>query len=208
MSWNTITKLSKVVKQGYTPSRLYESYRECSPILKEPYGHFVNCVGHAFFNLKNSQLKELKFCPEDAESLSNFSQYEKQEADVVMQNILCFVKQTGLIVRELSNWQILKSNEWVVAFYVEKDGKDLHFLLKENYHWTGKIGLRSDVECYAKLPEEINRDGKEGLSYKFKKLFLVENPTSRYDNPKKNAPQNRGEYSLKQDFKTIKNMSL
>lgn len=175
MKSETVEKLNKFVIDGYTPSRKDESYKKIHPILKTSYGSLVNCVEHAFFNLKNNQILTGRFNTFDADALANFSHKNDKSIDDVRDRILNFVSSTGIIIKKWGPHKILKNNEWIVALYYDRKYRDIHFLLKGNLFWTGKRGFSNYVDTYGYLPKYI----KAGYDYFLQDIYVVENPFAK-----------------------------
>ena len=208
MKSETVEKLNMFIKEGYTPSRKDEPYREIHPILKVSYGSLVNCVEHAFFNLKNNQILTCQFNTFDADALANFSKKGDKSINDVRDRILNFVSSTGISVKKWKPHEILKNNEWVVALYYDRKFRDIHFLLSEKYIWTGKRGFSNYVDQYGYLPKNI----KAGYDYILQDIYVVKNPfaeqSQKLEKSARNVEQNASSNASNLSSKKSKELEM
>ncbi len=165
-----INKLSCIVKSGHLPCRGNASY---------PLGEarrLANCLVHACFNLSNKELLST-FNIDDARNLYPFPTSTPNQ---ILDDIISVLKATGLEVRKYNSGEILRNNEWRVAFYLteiteENHGEfDYHFLLQEkNGLWTDKRGSRRIPDCRDYLPTKIYSLYSD---YYLKELLVLTNP--------------------------------
>lgn len=187
-----ISKLRKVVENGYVPERGKQSYCKNFKGTKNEIAHFVNCFEHSFFNFTNEQLEELflekgkngnSVLKNETEEFWDFES-EGKEAKQVFEERLNFVRATGLSVEECKEGDILKDNEWKVAAYFYEDLReanwDFHFIRQEsNGFWSSKSGESENVDTYFDAPFliKIYQGGKRGLprDYVLKGIYKIRN---------------------------------
>lgn len=180
----TLSKLYKVFKDGYRPSRLKQSY--CRTI-KMNDGSIIkplkilNCVAHAFFNPTNQVLRDYGFSHEDA-VFGNFNPFKGPFS--TFSEILHFVKDAGLKVEECSRKkQINQFGSWKVDAYFRMlfTNPDYHFMLQESRGiYSHKQGFDGDVAILCSAPKEYN-------NYQYCTSFLITNihadENNKYNKP-------------------------
>ena len=182
-----IKKLEAIFKQGYLPCREYQtyyfSYATKTPKKKNQMASdIINCFGHAFFNLTNEKLQENSISETDTKPIWHFGE---KYGVYLIDEILDFVRATGLTVNECEAHDKMKDNEWKVAFYtdINCNGKDYHFLRQErDGSWTAKNGETAKVEILHGDPPR--RLGNRYILYGF---YRVGNPNALKTKQPKNA---------------------
>lgn len=169
-----IKVLNNIFQLGYVRARGEEEYGR--------YGGSVNCFEHACFNLTNDLidglgLNDLKYC-----FASPFGGFDTTSVQSAKEEILDFVRQTGLEMKEEKFPKALKANQYRVALYFSEGfakafrTKDFHLLVQEfDGSWSGKRGSQSDiVDHYSKLEESLPFDHSN--RYVLDSVYVVTNP--------------------------------
>jgi hypothetical protein len=168
-----ITKLNKVVKTGYTPSRGAESYNYVTK-LGTNVSSLANCFEHACFNITNLHFDSCEISKKDAFEFGDFSIAAFAGAEYTKRELFHFVKKTGLDVSSCKPKSMLKNNEWMVALYFcEGDYciRDFHFMLQEkDKSWSSKLGFEPICERFEDLPNTFACD------YKLYGTYKISNP--------------------------------
>ena len=166
-----VEKLSGIIKSGHTPCRKLMQYDREFGI------KFANCFMHACYNLTNEQLSR-NFSIQDAKGFTGFWSNDKSQ---ILNNFISFMQETGLKITECHPSQILKQNQWEIAYYLTTDfdsadllSGDYHFALKEeNDFWTAKRGFHGTVDYFDYLPKKIHRISGD---YILQGTFVITNP--------------------------------
>ncbi len=200
MTKPVIKVLKKIYKDGYVASRGLESY--IFKIQEDAMAYkYVNCFGHACFNLKNQHFIENNLTPADTNCFGGLiecnelsateysklctqyilnSAYDKPEE--VTSRLFETVTSAGLVVDKCLEKSILKNNQWKVALYFLKSPNhliDYHFLLQEkDGRWSSKMGHSQNLEVLENLEETIYH------GYKIYGIYSITNP---YVKPDKSA---------------------
>ncbi len=179
----TLSKLYRVFKDGYRPSRLKQSYKTWIEGNDEGMcpREVFNCLGHAFFNPTNEVLKAYGFNKED-DIFGTFNPYKGPAA--TFSEILHFVRDTGLKVEECGRKKTITTfGSWKVDAYFRPlfTNPDYHFMLQESKGiYSHKQGFDGDVSILCSAPTEY-RD------YQYCATYLITN-THADENNKYNKP--------------------
>lgn len=148
----------------------------------------INCFAHAFFNLKNGDIRELyrAYPNEMFEYFWSFQGFKKASLLAyinVTREILKKIQQAGLQIEECSVDEKLEEGQWKVAYYFNFDvmGKDFHFMHQEpNGYWSSKQGANLMVDIFKELPETYSN------GYKLQKIYKITNPYYVKENDEEN----------------------
>lgn len=142
----------------------------------------VNCMGHSFFNLENSDLEEISKDYDDElrdffwmfERFKMFQHHissrqlcKKAERDLLDKMLLA-----GFNIEECNVGEQVDDGQFKVAYYFRFDAgiEDFHFIRQEkDGRWSSKAGASLNVEEFDHLPKKFN-------DYKLIKVFKVTNP--------------------------------
>ncbi len=176
-----IKSLNVILKKGYLPSRGREFYG--------PYTCRMNCLGHSVFNLTNFLIDVF-----DQETLKNglseydyfftnvFGGFNENNLEIERKRMFNFIEKTGLKVEIEKVGQILKPNQYKIAFYATDNfnkkrnggGGDFHFILQEkDGFWSSKAG-NGEVEFLPKLEKTLPHNAE--TRYQLEDVLVVTNP--------------------------------
>ncbi len=156
-----IKSLNEILKMGYLPSRGRELYGR--------YTCRANCLFHSAFNLTNELLdvfdeKTLKhgISAYDYYFSNLFGGFNEYDLKTEKERIYNFIRETGLKVDLEKHGEILKHNQYKIAFYATDNFDDnvmghagFHFMLQEkDGSWSSKNG-NDEVEFDVKLENTI-----------------------------------------------------
>ena len=156
--YNFILKLNQIFKKGYVPSRGAKDYfalHNGSCIAE-----YINCFGHACFNLTDELIKMAQFSYHEAGIFFNILGNEVySNGRKVCDKMFNFVRETGLSVDECGLYDQMRYNQWKVAFYIDKGGDannvargDIHFMLQEkDGKWSSKMGTAKTLQYFREL---------------------------------------------------------
>lgn len=176
---NLILKFNKIFKKGYVPARGAKDYFALhnGTCIAE----YFNCFGHACFNPLDEQIEEEDFSYAETRPLFNVLGNETfPSARAISEKVFDFVRATGLSVEECGLYDKMKSNQWKVAFYIDKgdnEGEfklkngDTHFMLQEkNGKWSSKMGDCKTLQYFQELPTVFDCD------YALYGIYKITNP--------------------------------
>lgn len=165
-----IKKINVLLKRGKMPGRGDEKYTIFNTFT-------VNCLGHAFFNFTNNQIKKLN--SQYSEGFRYFlwhivePEIQRDAYKFVTEQLEQKIRDTGLILEECDINDKVKDGQWKVAYYY-KDGlqnEDFHYMRQEkDGTWSSKLGSYRQIEHFDRLPLMYN-DG-----YCLAKIYKVTNP--------------------------------
>ncbi len=182
-----IKAVNEILRKGYFP-------RE-----KEKYGAFcfyANCLAHACFNFKNSQLETLdKRLPElgmdefDYIFKNPFGEFSENSLTEAKSEIFDFLHRTGLQVEVETTQKELKQNQYRVAMYFSeayttRNGeKDMHFVLQErDGSWSSKEGS-GEVEFLPNLENTL--PFRNNNRYRLHNILTITNPYGKNEESSK-----------------------
>ena len=173
-----ILKLNNIFKKGYVPARGAKDYYALHK--GTCVAQFINCFGHACFNLLDEQIKEADFSYAETRPFFRWLGDETySSARAISDKMFNFVRATGLSVEECGLYDKMKSNEWKVAFFIDNGDNsvnnpqkgDIHFMLQEkNGKWSSKDSDRERLQYYRELPRVFM------MSYGLYGIYKITNP--------------------------------
>ncbi len=140
---------------------------------------FVNCYGHAVFNLTNKLLGNVL----PAKMFSYFPGIKYDSKSKAEERLMIPPEQVGLKVIPWSVERSIGPNEWLVALYFDRDeSKDFHFLLQEAPNiWSSKLGYTGYVELvYGLQPPKVYRSSLENNPYDLYGVYKITNQKARF----------------------------
>ena len=169
-----IKRIGEIVRLGYVRERGDEGYGDL--------GGSVNCFVHACFNLTNEQIVSLGLDEFKYMFVSPFGGFEDSSVLAAKEEMMDFVRQTGLEIEDELVPKVLKENQYRVALYFSRGfienmgGKDFHFLVQEkDGSWSGKCGsMTHHVDHFDKLEESLPHG--PGNRYMLDSVMIVTNP--------------------------------
>lgn len=197
MTKPVIKVLNRIYKNGYVASRGLESY--IFNIQEDTMAYqYVNCFGHACFNLKNQHFIENNLTPADTNCFGGLIECHELSAaaysklctryilnrscdkpEEVTERLFDTVTSAGLVVDKCLEKSILKNNQWKIALYFRQtvnNLEDYHFLLQEkDGKWSSKMGHSKKLDLFEQ-PEETIYHG-----YKIHGIYSITNPYAKSD---------------------------
>ena len=176
-----VKKINQILKLGYVPARKNQSYMA---VTREGYvvSDIANCLEHSFFNLTNQHFYAYNITYSETDIFFSFLNPDFTNPRVQMiEEVLAFVKSTGLKIRPCKEDKKLGANQWKVgAYFAERPVNmpqlqcDIHFVLQEqDGTWSSKFGQFEDIKIYKNLPKKINTEFRE---YELVNTYQVTNP--------------------------------
>ncbi len=170
---STVLKLNLIFRDGYCPSRGYREYD--TKVKGWDSGSLVNCFEHSCFNLTEELLKEYKFGWNDRCSFFDFKNINLKNAENDMNELINFVKATGLEIENSSlKEKLVQDNQWKIAVYFNVVADDIHLMKQEkDGSWSSKMGDSRYVDRYPKPAKRYH------YNYGLYGIFKITNPYAK-----------------------------
>lgn len=146
-----IKKINAILRKGKMTGRGGQKYTIFNTFT-------INCLGHAFFNFSNQQIRNLRRGYED--ELRSFLWGLEEPSDqqdafkLITEQLEQKICETGLLLEECQINDKIEDGQWKVAYYYKDgDDKDFHFIRQEDDGtWSSKLGSYMEIDHFDTLP--------------------------------------------------------
>lgn len=172
---SVIKKLETIFKQGYIPTRGFETYEYIPTKSYWPTGSLANCFTHACFNLLNEHFEKFDIKLDEFNSLRNL-ELDKKSIEQIREELFEVISAAGLKFQKCDVDTPTLPNQWKVAYYFDMgEQTDYHFLLQEkDGTWSDKLATTKQVRSYETPPKSIFHSSDS--SYYLQGFYLITNP--------------------------------